>query len=92
MGYSAGLALTALAVGVYFAPRPLPEADVAMWCEREAYKQSRNKLDFSTSDLSQQGYTATFKINSLDGRTSVAARCTVSGTSKDLQVDIEMER
>jgi hypothetical protein len=87
-GYGAGLALAALAAGVYFTPRPIPESDVVMWCEREARKQSSNKLDFSVADFAQQGYSATFKINSLDGATSVAARCTVAGTAQDPQIAV----
>ncbi|MFB9993130.1 hypothetical protein ACFFLM_14250 [Deinococcus oregonensis] len=91
-GYGAALALVALATGLYFAPRPIPESDVVMWCEREARKQSSNKIDFSVADFNQQGYTATFNINSLDGKTSVPASCSVGGSARDPQIAVEVKK
>lgn len=92
LGYGVGLAAAALAAVLYFTPQPIPQSDVIMWCEREARKESSNKLDFSASDFQQQGYTATFKINSLDGSRSVPARCSVGGNARDPQIVIEVKQ
>lgn len=92
LGYSLAAALAAVGAGLYFAPQPIPQSDVAMWCEREARKEASNKIDFSVADFQQQGYTATFKINSLDARTSVNARCSVSGNARVPQITVELER
>lgn len=91
-GHGAALALVALAVGVYFAPRAVPQSQVQALCSQKATQQLKTQGNFDVIHFTQDGYSARFNLVGLGGAVSIPARCLVSGDVRHPTVIIQLPR
>jgi hypothetical protein len=91
-GHGAALALVALAVGIYFTPRAVPQSQVQTLCSQKAKQQLKTQGDFDVIRFTQDGYSARFNLIALGGAVSSPARCLVSGDARHPTVIIQLPR
>ncbi|UQN05453.1 hypothetical protein [Deinococcus sp. QL22] len=91
-GCGAALALVVLAIGVYFAPRAVPQSQVRELCEQTAKQQLKTQGNFDVSGFAQNGYRARFNVTALGGSVEIPAVCSVGGDARNPTVIIQLPK